>query len=147
MFYLFPHDNASQFFLPGDMFYSEMGEAPSRGNCDLVSPADKKYLFRFIGRLPGLQRMPYLQASHKRFLRNAGANSSPSTKRSRGRESPTVPLSLPRRKVSPEATSSIVALILPEQHSDYSLKRNLHTNFAAECAALFYTPRYRIIAF
>lgn len=40
-------------FFPGYMFYSETSEEPSRGNCDLISPLDKKYLFRFIGRLPG----------------------------------------------------------------------------------------------
>lgn len=124
------------------LFGNERGSEQSRerGNCDLVFP-EKKYLFRFIGRLPGLQRLPYLQASHKRFPRTLGANSFPSTKRSRGREPPAVPLSLPWRKVSPEATSSIVALILPGQPSDYSLKRNLHTNFTAVCTALCFIHR------
>lgn len=136
-------------FLPGTLLFENERSAgkPDRGNCDLVSPPDKNYLFRFISRLSRLQRMPRLQASHKRFPRTLTQIRPPSTKRSREIVPPIAPLSLPRRKVLPEATSSIVALILPGQPSDYCLKRNLHTNFTPECTTLFYTPCCTIIVF
>lgn len=69
-------------FLPGTLLF-ENERSAGKPDCDLVSPSDKNYLFRFISRLSRLQRMPRLQASHKRFPRTLTQIRPPSTKRSR----------------------------------------------------------------